>query len=369
MSIDVFSNIANQLDPTGILSTAVDNPDVLRTTGNSINLVLGQRTKFRASIAGVSYDAYATLKSAHLHRLSLIDHETRRGKTSALVTGIMKPVQMDIDIVIEGETMSIQEVLRRISMAQAKTTVSPEEFAMTLENVGLRFNTGMPIFFQHFGSDINEYRNLLEMFKAAGAENAYSRIKDPRNIKEAWQMPEIAPRTSKIGPEVVSFEVNRADRTQSQSYLPEQGLYGQGFLDFVDAIVENYKRVVSLRTQCDILTRDNASKAIAEGWSAERRQAAEEEVKALRTLSSQWATNWSGSQQRIIVNKQDSTDVRIENIYDPTALDCGKLTLAFGPETATFNLWTDSRASAEAVASTNDSSSTSNEPGSPVQWD
>lgn len=369
MSNDVFSQIANQIDPSGLLSTAVDNPDLLRVTGNSINLVKGQRVKFRATIAGVSYDAYATLKSAHLHRLSLIDHKTRKGHSSPLVTGIMKPVMMDVEIVISGETMTIQEFLRRISMANATNTVSPDEFNMTLENVGFRFNTGMPLFFQHFGSDIDQYNALVELFKEAGAIDAHARIKDPRQIREAWQMPEIAPRVSKTGPEVISFEVNRADRTQSQTYLPDQGLYGQGFIDFADAIFTNYQRVIELRTQADILSRSNTKKAVAESWTQERRAAGEAQVKQLRTLSTQWATNWSGAQQRIIVDSKDSTNVTKELIYDPTALDCGKLTLAFGPETQTFNFWTDSRNTSVVANAETTPQSSEDDPGTPVQWD
>lgn len=409
MSTNIFSDIASQLDPQGVLATVVENPDVLRTTGNSLNLVLGERVKFRATLNDVSYDAYATLRSANLHRLSLIEHTTRKGHTSPLVTGILKPVKMDIDIVIDGQVMSIQEFLRNIGLSAARNNAiqnrklaiaeatnvpvskvelsefdfseieefiqginTPQSFSSTLENIGLRFETGMPIFFQHFGSNIDEYNKLRDFFKEHGAENVFGKIKAEKrgNIKEAWQMPMLNERAAMLGPSVVGFEVNRADRTQSQTYLPDQGLYGQGFVDFVDAVFTNYMRVVGMRASAAAIETDNAVRAKAENWSSERRKAEDDKAKELRKLSSDWTSNWSGSQQRILVDPKDSTNVTKTNIFDPTQMDCGKITLAFGPETHSFNLWTDNR-NRSLVSSTVEETFASSEDGevTPAEWD
>lgn len=370
MSNDIFKDLAVHLDPSGVLATAVENPDALRTTGNSINLAVGQRVKFRATLKDVSYDAYATLHSAHLHRLSLIDHTTRKGHSSSLVTGIMKPVKMDIDIVIGGELISIQEFLRRLSMAQSNKTVSPEEFAVTLENTGLRFDSGMPVFFQHFGCNIDEFNKLRDFFVNAGAQNVFGKIAVEKrgNIKEAYQMPMLNERAAMLGPSVVSFEVNRADRTQSQTHQPEQGLYGQGFIDFVDAVFNNYMRVVDQRKAATILAADNEARAMAENWSSDRRKAAEDQVKQLRKLSSDWTSNWSGSQRRVLVNPKDSTDVTVTDIYDPTQMDCGKISLANGPEVSSFNLWTDNRNRSLVSSTVEETFASSEGEMTPVEW-
>lgn len=373
MSTNVFSSIAAQLDPTGVLGVAIDNPDVLRNSGNSIQLTVGQRTKFRATLGGVGYDAYATLRSARLHRLSLIDHySNRKNSSSWLVTGIMKPVKMDIEIVIGGQLMTIQEFLYSLSQQSATKSTTLDEFSMTLENLGMKFDAGLPLFFQQFGSNKDEFDRLVEMFKAYGAKDAFHTIKDPKRIKEVYQMPNISQNASAPGPEILSFEVTKADRKQSQTYKPELGFYGQGFIDFADAIVSNYIRCVGLRNEADVLSRLNEEKALAENWSTERKDAEEKKVTAIRALATKWSSNWAGAQERILVNPKDSNDLRYATPreFDPTQLGSGKMTVVFNNEPQSFNLWTDNRTVADAAVSVADAPSAvvPDENETPVEW-
>jgi len=57
-------------------------------------------------------------------------------------------------------------------------------------------------------------------------------------------------------------------------------------------------------------------------------------------LSRQWVTNWSGSQQRIKVEKNGSKTP--QNVYDPVNAPCGRFSLAVQGEIVSCDLWSNS---------------------------
>ena len=338
MSNSILDDLVSSFDPEGILSVVADNPESLRSTAKTATLIQGRRVPFRASIGGNEYTAFATLRSAHLHRISVIDHISTRKKEgenmSKLVTGIFKPVKMDIEVVVGNETITLQELMRYIANKSATTPVSEERFAATLEDLGFRFTTGMNLFWQQFGSRQDGIDELIEQFQRAGAIDVHHKIEDPRRIKQSFQMPRTNDGVDVLGPEVVSMEIGRSDRSQS--------LTEQGFLDFVDATTENYKRIVRLRKQADIMRATNAKLAAEENWSTERKQAAAKEVSELVRLSQQWASTWSGAQERILVDQKDPDIKTPQGTYDPTSAPCGRFKMIVNGETVNIDLWTNS---------------------------
>jgi len=332
MSNNTLQSLISSLDPTGILSVVADNPDSLRSTAKTATLIQGRRVLFRASLKDTEITAYATLRSAHLHRITVIDHESKRlGTTSPLVTGIFKPVKMDIELVIGNDIISLEEFLRLSANAQAKAPVSEEKFASTLEDLGLKFASGMNLFFQHFGARQDGIDELIENFTRAGAQDVFGKIKDPRRIKKAFQMPRDAQNMDILGPEVVTFDIGTSDRNES--------LTNQGFTDFVDAVSDNYMRVVSLRQTADIMKSENARLAKEENWTSERKKAADKEANGFIRLSQQWASNWSGAQQRILVDEKDPEMKTVLETYDPTAAPCGKFKMIVAGEEVNVDLW------------------------------
>jgi hypothetical protein len=336
MSNTILSNLIKNFDPDGTLGVVADNPDVLRVTSKTSTLMQGRRVPFRATIGDTEYSAFATLRSAHLHRITVIDHTSNRmnGRVSKLVTGIMKPVKMDIEIVIGDELLTLQELMRLTANASSSKQISPEQFASVLEDLGMRFSTGMNLFWQQFGARQDGIDHLIESFQAAGAEDVFGKIRDPRRIKAAYQMPRNKDNSDILGPEITSIEIGRANR--------EESLTNQGFIDFVDATMTNYHRVVGLRKTADAMRTENSLAAQAEGWSSERKEAATKQVTEMIRLSQQWSNNWTGAQQRILVDEKDPEIKTPQSVFDPTSAPCGRFTMIVDGEEVKVDLWSNS---------------------------
>lgn len=318
-------------------SVLATDPASLNSNGKTTTLTKGRRVPFTATFAGMTFPAYATLESAYLHRVSVIDHVSlkQNGKVSKLVTGIFKPVKMNVEVVFDGELITLPNLLRAIvnrGLATEKQA-SEESFIATLEQLGIRFASGMNLFWQQFGSNQEGISKLVEAFKAAGAVDAMHSMQNAGRIKECYQMPQ-RNGADVAGPEIVSFELSRADRTQSMT--------GQGFLDVVDAVTENFKRIVVLRKQAATIRQEINAKAIVEGWSQERIAQRNQDATALVRLSQQWATVWSGAQQRVIVDKKDPSIKTPESIFDPTSAPCGRFKMIVAGQEVPVDLWTNS---------------------------
>lgn len=342
---DIFDLFAGGED----FSTLATDPSSLLSAGRTTTLVKGRRVPFNASIAGVEFPGYVTLESARLHRISVIDHESRKqGTTSKLVTGIFKPVKMNVEVVLDGEVLTLPNVLRKFAMRNvpADKQVSEEQFIATLEQMGIRFASGMNLFWQQFGANQDGINQLIDAFRSAGAVDAMSSMTNPGRIKQCFQMPRVNSSTDSgdvEGPEITSFELGRSDRTQSMT--------GQGFLDLVDASLENFKRVYTLRKQAAVMKQLVREKSVAESWSQDRTQQANKEAQDLVRLSQQWATVWSGAQQRILVDPKDPSVKTPQDIYDPTSAPCGRFKMNVKGNEVAIDLWTNS-----ARANTSDNS-------------
>ncbi|MFZ4104824.1 hypothetical protein [Flavobacterium sp.] len=337
----VFDLFADGQD-FSILAT---DPGSLSSAGRTTTLVKGRRVPFNASIAGTEFPGYVTLESARLHRISVINHESRKqGTTSKLVTGIFKPVKMNVEIVVDSEVLTLPNLLRKLAMRNVAIDkqVSDEQFIATLEQLGMRFVSGMNLFWQQFGASQEGITQLVTAFKAAGAVDAMSSMTNPGRIKECYQMPRVNDLDVE-GPEVTSFELGRSDRTQSMT--------GQGYLDLVDASTENFKRIYGLRKEAALMKQQIREKSISEHWSQERTQQANKDASDLVRLSQQWATVWSGAQQRISVDPKDPSIKNALDIYDPTSAPCGRFKLNFNNTEVAIDLWSNS-----ARANTSDNS-------------
>ena len=106
-------------------SVLATDPASLNSNGKTTTLVKGRRVPFQATFAGISFPAYATLESAYLHRVSVIDHVSlkQNGKVSKLVTGIFKPVKMNVEVVFDGEISPFQTFFVKSLTAELLQTV------------------------------------------------------------------------------------------------------------------------------------------------------------------------------------------------------------------------------------------------------
>jgi hypothetical protein len=318
-----MSNILDKFNLDGSLFEAVaDNLDNLQSTSTTKRLTVGKTVSMPASINGVEVMSEITLHQASLSRMSVINQKSpNTGNWYHLVTGVMNPVKMDITVTIEGEKYSINDLL--FQFVQTKNpTADRDKFEQSLVSMGMNFNGSMPLFFQQFGANEEGFTHALAAFKAAGAVDVIGSISNssrPTRIIEAAY-------AHKSGVPITSFELGSVNREMSKTK--------QGFLNLVDASIDTFQRVYGLRMQAHLLS--TKTEGLSQAKIAEANAKREELIK----LSRQWVSNWSGSQQRIVMDKTGKKTT--ENMYDPVNAPCGRFTLVVNGQEVECDLWSNS---------------------------
>ena len=331
--------MTNLLDKFGLggdlFSTVADAPEVFESTGRTTTLHMGRRIAFNGSINGIAVPAYATLNSASLSRMSVIQQKSPyTGEMYKIVTGIFKPVDLTIEVVVEGETMTLPELLRKFVNASAAKPVDEQAFLDTASRIGLKFTDGMPLLWQQFGASDAGIEHAFEAFKAAGAVDVLGSMEKRGNIVAAY--------AHDSGVPVTSFEIGTVDREASRT--------GQGFLNLVDATVEQFSRIVSLRKEASLL---KGQMTVQTDWSQKKVKDVESRLKVLGDMSRQWTTNWAGAQQIITIN--ESGQKVSKDQYAAVNAPCGRFTIGVEGKNVSVDLWKNSaRAESANTASTTD---------------
>jgi len=300
-------SLFSQLDLSD-LAVIDSNPEVLeRAQGGTQRLVAGKTTRFTGNLNGTAVPFTATLKSASLNRISLVQHTSpNTGQDSFIVTGILNPVEINIEVNVDGNMLSIAEFLRQMAAA-AGIGKSPEEFSEILDNIGMPLNS-MSLFFQQFGASKLAYEQLASVMgnHGAGNGNIGGRIIDSVTFGQGKGLP------------VSWLEVGTSNRSRSRT--------GQGFTDFLDAIVSNFMRIMSTRKAAAAVMA-----AVSDDAEQNEIKAAREKYNTLMATSRSWASTWSGAQKRI-----NSDDL----IYDPQHVPCGRLGIVVDDEVQEHSFWT-----------------------------
>ena len=322
--------MTNLLDKFGLsgdlFSSFADTPEIFESTGRTTTLHMGRRVAFNASINGTPVDAaYATLHSATLSRMSVIEQKSpNTGDMYKIVTGIFNPVQMTIEVVIDGETMTLPELLRAYVNSTATKPISEQMFLDTANRIGLKFAEGMPLLWQQFGASEAGIDHAFSAFEAAGAVDAFPSMKEKGktgNIIKAY--------AHATGVPVTSFEIGTVNREQSKT--------GQGFLNLVDASMDQFQRIVSLRKEASILKAELTAQT---SWSQNKVQKANDRIKELNNMSRQWTTNWAGAQQVIRI---DAGGNRVmEQQYAAVNAPCGRFNMVVDSSNVAVDLWKNS---------------------------
>lgn len=327
--------MSNILDKFGLgsdlFSAVADTPEVFETTGRTTTLHMGRRVPFKGSINGIEVPAYATLQEATLSRMSVIEQKSPyTGETYKIVTGIFKPVKVDIDVVIDGETMTLPELLRSFVNAGAAKPVDEQAFLDTASRIGLKFVDGMPLLWQQFGASEAGIQHAFEAFKSAGAVDVLGNMENRGNIVAAY--------AHEAGIPVTSFEIGTVDRNQSRT--------GQGFLNLVDASVDQFQRIIRLRKEASVLKNEIATQT---DWSQKKIKAAEDRIKVLGNMSRQWTTNWAGAQQ--IIQVDEGGNLVAKDQFAAVNAPCGRFTMVINGKSVSVDLWKNS-ARAESAPTT-----------------
>lgn len=328
--------MTNLLDKFGfgsdLFSAVADAPEVFETTGRTTTLHMGRRIAFKGSINGIEVPAYATLHEATLSRMSVIEQKSpSTGEWYKIVTGIFKPVKMDIEVVIDGQTMTLPELLRSFVNAGAEKQIDEQTFLDTASRIGLKFADGMPLLWQQFGASEAGIQQAFDAFKRAGAVDVLGQMTKTGNITTAY--------AHETGVPVTSFEIGTVDRKASRT--------GQGFLNLVDASVDQFSRIVALRKEASMLKNELTAQT---NWSQNKIKQAEGRIKVLQDMSRQWTTNWAGAQQIIKIN--DAGAKVAEDQYAAVNAPCGRFAMVIDGQTVSVDLWKNSARAENASATT-----------------
>jgi len=296
-----------------------DNIDVLQSTARTQMLSIDKKINFKGSINGIEIPASVVLREASLSRLSVLRQKSPySGKEYFLVTGVMNPVKLDVTVTLEGQEMSIVDLLYKMVTENGKT-VDRDKFEKThLSGLGLNFTNGMPMFFHQFGANEEGFKHAINAFKTAGATDVTGRIENPGRIAAAYR--------HATGVPVTAFELGTTDRTKSRTE--------QGFVNLVDAAFDTYQRVTALRLQANII-----ETKMSELPQSKIKEATEKKDK-LNALSRQWVSNWAGSQQRTVVTPSGAKEK--QDIYDPVNAPCGRFTMVVNGSEVPCDLWSNS---------------------------
>lgn len=313
-----ISNLGLDLD---LFSAIAESPEMFESTGRTTTLRVGREVSFKATINGIEVPASAILHDARLTRLTLLEQTSpNTNKTYFLVTGIMRPVKMDIFVTVDGQKMNIIDLLHNV-VNSGSAQITRDQFVDTARKIGLDLEGGMPFFFQQFGASLDGWTKAREAFVAAGAKDVIGSMNNPGRIVAAFQ--------HDTGVPVTAFEVGTVDRSKSRT--------NQGFQNLVDSVIDNFQRIVRLRKESKML---DVKIVESTGWSQEKTQKAREHSKVLMEMSRQWASNWAGSQQRIVVLPNGKKET--QNIWDPVNAPCGRFTMVTGAGNVDVDLWSNS---------------------------
>ena len=299
---------------------AITDTTLFEGTGTT-TLRAGKRVPYTGSINGTTIPCYVTMHEAKLTRLSLLKQlQVSSNREYWLATGILKPVKMDIELMIDGEAINLIDFLHQITQQASNSTFSRDEFVMNSRRIGFNFDEGMPMFFQQFGASFDGFGHAINAFKAAGATDVIGKIQNAGRIQAAY--------AHETGVPVTLFEMGTVDRSKSPR--------NQGFLNIVDAQVDQFTRILGFRKQSRMLKAEIAS---ADGWSQEKIKKVEEKSKSLEDMSKQWVSSWSGAQQRIV--NSNGTYIT-ENTFDPVNAPCGRFTMMVNGNETQIDLWSNS---------------------------
>jgi hypothetical protein len=336
-------SIANQFGlDADILGAFVNEPDILESSSTTTMLRKNKEVVYKASINGNSVDAFVTLREASLTRLSLLQQkQASTGRDYWLATGVMQPVKIDIDLVIEGDRISLVDFLHQLTCEAAGQQISTEQFLLSARKIGLNFSEGMPLFFQQFGANYNKFASLVNEFKAAGAEDVLGQIDPAKNAKNRIQ----AAYQLKPGMPITAFEVGSVDRTKSARFHHDN--VGQGFLNLVDAQIEQFTRIVGLRKSAKIKMAQAEVVGVAEDKAKELKASANIDMQ----MSRQAVSNWAGAQRRI--RRTEDGTFKTDNMFDPVNLPCGRLTVVRNDGTSyEADIWSNNNNGGSNMSST-----------------
>jgi len=323
------------------LGDVITNPELFEGGSSSTTPIkIGKTVKYPVSINGRPFPGLLTVNSAKLTRLSLLEQTRQDGYSYMIVTGIMKDVNFNLDLVVNGENINIVDFIFGLSkQASGVTDANRDRFIKSLEDdIKMPLAGNMQMFFQQMGASATAFEQFIVDLNERGlvVSDDTKRVnrEGTNRIQRAFVLGDIP---------VTEFEIGTTDPTQSQMIRSTNGQAEAGFIDMADAIWRNYVRIVKLRKMRALKL------AEIESLSAQNPPNLQELAKALKTeanhlqkQANSFAGNLGGARLRWTRNESTGDwSVDEKAVYDPNYVPCGRLTvLGTNGEEIKANFWT-----------------------------
>jgi hypothetical protein len=311
------------------LVISAEDSEMIGRKSDSTTLTLNKKVKVPGSINGITIPTWATLRNADWHRITVRNHHIRRAGEApriSQVAGIsFRNVAIDVEMEIDGKIVSLYDFLysNAKQLMQPAANQSAEEYdahlRKTLYDCGIRFDGGMSLFLQQMGASVNGYAHAVENLKTAGAYDDIKSVAALSDFHVAYDFGKTNP-----GVKVLSFEMGTANRSQSAT--------GQGFIDLVDSVVENFKRV--WRHNVNVINLEKKKKATD---SQEEIKNLEKEISVEKNMATSYFTSMSGATRQV-----DRVTKAPMNKYNPQNVPCGRWSALINGEVVEFDTWADS---------------------------
>jgi len=323
--------------------SAFENPEVLELVRNTINLRVGKQTPFKGSIDGTKVNAFATLKSAKLSRLTLLRQTRKQPSTNAspdyyIVTGMFSSIDMEISVEDGGKLVPLYSVWRNIANAQAGTKYSDQEFLAHLSRMGMNYTLGgFQLYFQQMGADPDKIEHTFNLFRDLGGYDDVSAMqKATRDASRPQRMERALKTDNPI--KVNFFELSSQDRDKIEINKYIKNGPKQGFINLVDAMTNQLNRVSGMRQAAFVLEKEVENN---DSLTDKKVKDINAEITKLRNASSQYVQVWSGSQRIARIN-ETTKQPEFTDLYAPTNAPCGRFDLEVDGQTINVDLWRNS---------------------------
>ena len=324
-----------------LLVESITNPTEFSVSDNTW-ITTGNSVMYKASINGQPLQSRVALRpGATLNRISV---ENRRKYNSnsqyLLVTGTFRNVQMDIEVLHEGEWITLINMFKLLTGATDK---SDAEMEIALNSMNVKITQPQVLLFQQFGADEQQFDNLCTILEANGFHNTSVENKNVLKVL-----------SSDAGVPITGFQVGRMDRTESRPHgMKVNGTDrvhgGQGFLDFVDAQFSKYIETAQLGKTNSILNKKLVSERdqLTEEQTAQIKNALSE-IKTMMSNIAQRGAGWTGTQREVEVDEILQV-VTEKNTYWSQRAPIGRFNLNINGVNTPISLWRDRTADAETT--------------------
>ena len=309
---------------------ALENPELFASNSTTTKIKVGEATRITGSINKIAIPTTILVKSAQWNRLTVRDHLIQRQDADARISqvfgGVFNNFQAEITLEIDGVEMSLYECMKQFCVESFGNSLTDDQVNKMLEsNLSLKgIRSGGPLMFQQMGAKPEGIAHAVEVFRKAGAIDDMKSVASSKSFNTAYKIV-----GDDAGLQVLSFELGTSDREKSKT--------GQGFLDIVNAVTENFARVKNHKLVAKVL-QDELDKGLG-SMSQEEIKDAQAKIKIETDMAKDYANCWSGAARQ---TKIDNGRKIVENKYNAVNAPCGRWSVLVGGETVDFDVWSNS---------------------------